>query len=101
MDESCPTFLSFYCISLYNTFVVVCSKNLLVLQKNNKTCLFEQVLFSKAGCDKLERMTQLIHVVTYIQGVFLDTQVSLAPTHVSPSVRPLVSHTFGFPISGQ
>ena len=32
---------------------------------------------------------------------FLDTQVSLAPTHVSPSVRPLVHHTFGFPISGQ
>ena len=27
---------------------------------------------------------------------FLDTQVSLAPTHVSPSVRPLVRHTFYF-----
>ena len=36
---------------------------------------------------------------------FLDTQVSLAPTHVSKLVgwlvRPLVRHTFGFPISGQ
>ena len=32
---------------------------------------------------------------------FLDMQVSLAPTHVSPSVGPLVDHTFGFPISGQ
>ena len=31
-------------------------------------------------------------------GVFLDAQASLAPTHVSPSVRPLVRHTFGFPI---
>ena len=39
---------------------------------------------------------------------FLDTQVSLAPTHVGklvvplvdPLVRPLVGHTFGFPISG-
>ena len=32
---------------------------------------------------------------------FLDTQVSLAPTHVSKLVRPSVGHTFGFPISGQ
>ena len=32
---------------------------------------------------------------------FLDTQVSLAPTHVSWSVSWLVSHTFGFPISGR
>ena len=32
---------------------------------------------------------------------FLDTQVSLAPTHVSPLVGWSVSHTFGFPISGQ
>ena len=31
----------------------------------------------------------------------LDTQVSLAPTHVSKSVGPSVGHTFGFPISGQ
>ena len=93
MDESCPTFFSFYCISLYITFVVVCSKNLLVLQKKNKTCLFEQVLFFKAGCDKLERMTQLIHVVTYIQGVFLDTQVSLAPTpeHITAMIHNITA----------
>ena len=36
-----------------------------------------------------------------VVSAFLDTQVSLAPTHVSWSVRWLVSHTFGFPISGQ
>ena len=28
---------------------------------------------------------------------FLDTQVSLAPTHVSPLVRPSVGDTFEFP----
>ena len=28
---------------------------------------------------------------------FLDTQVSLAPTPVRPSVRKSVRHTFGFP----
>ena len=37
--------------------------------------------------------------------LFLDTQVSLAPTHVSwlvgCLVGKLVGHTFGFPISGQ
>ena len=37
--------------------------------------------------------------------LFLDTQVSLAPTHVSWLVGwlvcPLVRHTFGFPISGR
>ena len=32
---------------------------------------------------------------------FLGTQVSLAPTHASKLVGPLVRHTFGFPISGQ
>ena len=31
---------------------------------------------------------------------FLDTQVSLAPTHVRLSVCKSVGHTFGFPISG-
>ena len=40
-------------------------------------------------------MSNLCH--DYILTPFLDTQVSLAPTHVSPSVR----HTFGFPISGR
>ena len=36
-----------------------------------------------------------------LNSSFLDTQVSLAPTHVSKSVSPLVAHTFGFPISGR
>ena len=30
-------------------------------------------------------------------SLFLDTHVSLAPTHVSPSVRPSVRNTFEFP----
>ena len=33
--------------------------------------------------------------------VFLDMQVSLAPTHVSKSVSKSVGHTFGFLISGR
>ena len=37
----------------------------------------------------------------FVQFYFLDTQVSLAPTHVSGLVSWLVGHTFGFPISGQ
>ena len=45
-------------------------------------------------------------VLTVKQQFFLDTQMSLAPTHVRcksvrPSVRPSVRDTFGFPISGQ
>ena len=39
--------------------------------------------------------------VIFNVNLFLDTQVSLAPTHVSKLVGPSVGHTFGFPISGQ
>ena len=36
-----------------------------------------------------------------LEVCFLDTQVSLAPTHVRRLVRWSVGHTFGFPISGR
>ena len=46
---------------------------------------------------------RIVRAQTYLKkkyigvNIFLDTQVSLAPTHVSK----YVGHTFGFPISGQ
>ena len=52
-----------------------------------------------------EKKWQKLYSLANILVSFLDTQVSLAPTHVSwlvgPLVGPLVRHTFGFPISGQ
>ena len=49
--------------------------------------------------------TKLLHQCIAMHNVyivqFLDTQVSLAPTHVSWSVSWFVSHTFGFPISSR
>ena len=45
----------------------------------------------------LEETNYFANAASLLTDTFLETQVSLAPIHVSPSVGPLVLDTFKFP----